>query len=109
MKKKNLEENSKKNAVYTYLKEIMTPNLQIIISNYFLRDVVIDLFFKVFSNVEKDPKSVAEFILDGNNAYRLAMLGARASGLSNIYAYKGMSNYEGVRCTLGSSHSNYHG
>lgn len=109
MKKKNLEGNSKKNTVYTYLKEIMTPNLQIIISNYFLRDVEIDLFFKVFSNVEKDPKSVAEFILDGNNAYRLAMFGARVSGLSNIYAYNGMSYYQGARCTLGSSYSNYHG
>ena len=57
----------KKDTVYTYLKEVMTLNLQIIISNYFLRGVEIDLFFKVFSNVEKDPKSVAEFILDGNN------------------------------------------
>lgn len=99
----------KKDTVYTYLKEVMTLNLQIIISNYFLRGVEIDLFFKVFSNVEKDPKSVAEFILDGNNAYQLTMLVARASGLSNIYAYKGMSNYDGVRCTLGSSHSNYCG
>lgn len=99
----------KKDTVYTYLKEVMTLNLQIIISNYFLRGVEIDLFFKVFSNVEKDPKSVAEFILDGNNAYQLTMLGARALGLSNIYAYKGMSNYDGVRCTLGSSHSNYCG
>ena len=99
----------KKDTVYTYLKEVMTLNLQIIISNYFLRGVEIDLFFKVFSNVEKDPKSVAEFILDGNNAYQLTMLGARASGLSNIYVYKGMSNYDGVRCTLGSSHSNYCG
>lgn len=103
------EKGVKKDTVYTYLKEVMTLNLQIIISNYFLRGVEIDLFFKVFSNVEKDPKSVSEFILDGNNAYQLTMLGARASGLSNIYAYKGMSYYEGVRCTLGSSHSNYCG
>lgn len=103
------EKGVKKDTVYTYLKEVMTLNLQIIISNYFLRGVDIDLFFKVFSNVEKDPKSVAEFILDGNNAYQLTMLGARVSGLSNIYAYNGMSDYEGVRCTLGSSHSNYCG
>ncbi len=57
------EKGVKKDTVYTYLKEVMTLNLQIIISNYFLRGVEIDLFFKVFSNVEKDPKSVAEFIL----------------------------------------------
>ena len=63
------EKGVQKDTVYTYLKEVMTLNLQIIISNYFLRGVEIDLFFKVFSNVEKDPKSVAEFILDGNNAY----------------------------------------
>ncbi len=76
-----------------YLKDVITPIAKEILKNYFLKDISITLFFKVFGNrVDSNPCSVLEFILDSKNGYELCLLGARVSGQSNIPAYNGKNN-----------------
>jgi len=98
-----------KTTISQYLKNEKNSLLNQLLSNYFLNNVSIDLFFKVFDKVNQTPKDVAEFILDEKNGFDLGVFGSRASGISNYYGYNGKGYYQGVECTLGSSHSKFHG
>ena len=100
---------TKKTTISKYLEEEKNALLKQLLSNYFLNKVSIELFFKVFDTVNKTPKDVANFILDEKNGFDLGVFGSRASGLSKYYGYNGKGNYQGVECTLGSSHSKFHG
>lgn len=99
----------KKTTIGKYLSEEKNKQLTQLLTNYFLKDVPINLFFKVFDKVTQNPSDVAAFILDSNNAYELAMFGFRASEQSKYNTYNGKSDYQGVKCTLGASHSKFHG
>ncbi|MBQ8681952.1 MAG: hypothetical protein IJ509_03470 [Bacilli bacterium] len=98
-------------TINSYLKTYKeNKELQILLRNYCLNSVSIDLFFKYYEGkVTKSPESVANFILDKNNSFELSMLGHRASGESNFYAYNGKGKYNGTYCTVGARHSRYHG
>lgn len=98
-----------KTTISQYLESEKNSTLNQLLSNYFLNKVSIDLFFKVFDKVNQTPKDVANFILDGKNAFDLGVFGSRASGMSKYYGYNGKNYYQGVECTLGSSHSKFHG
>ena len=104
-----MNKKAKKTSISKYLEEEKNPLLKQLLSNYFLNKVPVDLFFKVFDTVNQTPKDVANFILDEKNGFDLGVFGSRASGLSDYYGYNGKGNYQGVECTLGSSHSKFHG
>lgn len=93
-----------------YLSNQKNPNLKMILRNYNLDSVPVELFFKVFEDrVERNETSVADFIIDPKNAFELSLFGHRATGKDKFYAYNGKSDYQGVKSTLGASHSKYHG
>lgn len=97
-------------TVRTYLNSVMTTKLSLLLTNMFLENVKIDYFFKFFKDrVQKDVKSVSDFILNSDNAYELALFGYRVSGLSKYYGYNGKGIYQGTKCTIGVSHSRFHG
>ena len=99
----------KKVTISDYLNGIESKSLSLLLVNYRLTKVPVDLFFKCFGEVERSPEALAKYIIDENNGFELSIFGSRASGENRINAYNGMSNYQGTRCTLGSSHSRFHG
>jgi len=101
---------TKKITIREYLESINNKTLKELINNYNLKDVSIDLFFRYFEErIEKNPTSVANFILNNENSFELGLFGSRASGKDRINAYNGKSNYQGKICTLGASHSKFYG
>ena len=96
-------------TISEYLSSKKDKTLKTILTNCSLDNVSINLFFKVFENVERKPDAVMDFIKDPNNAYELSVLGYRANHKDKFDAYNGKSNYQGVNCTLGASHSKFHG
>ena len=101
---------AEKVKISTYLREYNNPKLKILLENYALSSLSIDLFFKYFENrIQKTPKAVAEFILDDKNGYELSLLGHRASGKMRFSAYNGKSDYLGQKCTVCARHSRFNG
>ena len=86
----------KKTTIGKYLSDEKNKQLTQLLTNYFLKDVSINLFFKVFDKVDQNPSAVSAYILDSNNAYELAMFGFRASEQSKYNTYNGKSYYQGV-------------
>ena len=103
-------EKSKKITIKEYLNEYSKNKLlNSLLENYALKNIDIELFFKVFDSVQRTPSDLAKFILDDKNGYDLSVFGNRTSGNSKYYGYNGKSMYQGTKCTLGASHSKFHG
>lgn len=79
--------NKKSLTIKEYLKEETNKELKILLEGYYLKDLSIDLFFKVFEEVDCNPKSVADFIksatINNETSYKLAIFGMRTTENNN--------------------------
>lgn len=90
-----------------YLMNESDKKIKFLLTAYYLKNVSVELFFKEFEEVERTPAAVKEFLMDLDNGYNLALFGSRACHEFDYdNAYNGKSNYQGVICTLGATHSN---
>ena len=102
-----MEKNKKKVTISMYLKDINDKFLKIYLENYNIKNVDIELFFKMFDSVQHNPKDVAKFILDEANGVELSIFGHRVNGSLDFPGYNGKSDYQGTKSTIGSRY--YHG
>ena len=94
-------------TVKDYLKNEKNKQVNFLLNAYYLSNVSIELFFRVFEEVEKTPEAVINFILEPENSYELSVFGARATNVcSYSNGYNGKGNYQGTKSTIGASHSN---
>ncbi len=76
------------------------------ILTYSISQVPISLFKKEFG--EMTQSELIDFIKNDENGYELSKFGHRFDE-TKYNTYNGKSIYQGMKCTLGASHSNTHG
>ena len=93
-------------TVGNYIKEYLWEDklLNILVTNYHIRNVKIELLFSYFENLKKTPIDVVKFIKNSDNGFELSMIGHRYNNLTNISDYNGMGHFQGAKCTIGSKY-----
>ena len=93
-------------TVYGYIKEYLRQDklLKILIFNYHISNIKIELLFKYFENLEHTPEAVVEFIKNPDNGFELSMIGHRHNHLVDINTYNGVGYFQGTKCSVGSKY-----
>ena len=93
-------------TVGNYIKEYLEEDkvLNTLITNYYIRNVKIELLFNYFEDLKQTSEAVVEFIKNSDNGFELSMIGHRYNHLTDINAYNGIGYFQGAKCTIGSKH-----